>query len=148
MDASFAVYGALLATALFVWFAILGFLMGTLGPWRKLAAVHRAERSPESPPLGRQYAMFGRVRYNGVLRFAFETAGLHVSIHPLFRLGHPPLLIPWSAFPSIRRKDKKPDSLAVETEPGVALELSARHEEELRRRTGLTGDTPVSREAE
>lgn len=137
MDWSIAVYGALGAVALVAWFSVLGLLMGTLGPWRTLAVAHRATRAPEAPVLGRQYAMFGRVRYNGVLRFAYEPEGLHVSIIPLWRLGHPPLLLPWSAFRTIRRKDKKPGALAVEVEPGVALELSARHEDELRKRTGL-----------
>lgn len=41
--------------------------------------------------------MMGPVSYRGVLTIHATPIGLFLSVMVLFRLGHPPLLIPWSA---------------------------------------------------
>jgi hypothetical protein len=38
----------------------------------------------------------GVVRYNGALTVGVNAAGMYLAMLPLFRLGHPPLFIPWS----------------------------------------------------
>ncbi|UOR03853.1 hypothetical protein MUN82_12940 [Hymenobacter aerilatus] len=41
-------------------------------------------------------AKLGFARYNGVIKAAASASGLSLSVVFLFRVGHPPLLIPWS----------------------------------------------------
>jgi len=36
------------------------------------------------------------VNYNGLLALGADSQGMHVSVFFLFRVGHPPLFIPWS----------------------------------------------------
>ena len=34
--------------------------------------------------------------YNGALTPGADPFGLHLAVWPLFRIGHPPLFVPWS----------------------------------------------------
>ncbi len=53
---------------------------------------------PLDDPVGLPYwAMMGPVSYRGVLTIRATPIGLLLSVMVLFRLGHPPLLIPWHA---------------------------------------------------
>ncbi len=78
------------------WIAM-SFLLGSLGGWISLARAYRTQE----PVWGERFWMksakmrYG-VAYRGVLNFGVDARGLFISIFPLFRLGHPPLLIPWS----------------------------------------------------
>jgi hypothetical protein len=65
--------------------------------WRSLALEYRAA----SPFRGRRFhfcsAQFaGWVGYNGSFTPGADRTGLFVAVWPVFRIGHPPLLVPWS----------------------------------------------------
>lgn len=79
------------------------FLISRFG-WSKLAAHFRTEMAPE----GQQFSMVtGRVahaNYNSVLTVGITPQGLYLSVMFLFRVGHPPLLIPWQAIKDVLPK--------------------------------------------
>ena len=77
------------------WFLIV-FLISAIGGWRALAQRYRSDM----PFTGhtwhmRSGRMGGIARYSGVLTVGVNPAGLYLAVMPLFRPGHPPLLIPW-----------------------------------------------------
>ena len=65
--------------------------------WRSLARHYRAS----TPFRGRRFhfssAQFGGwVGYNGSFATGADHTGLFVAVWPIFRICHPPLLVPWS----------------------------------------------------
>jgi hypothetical protein len=72
-------------------------LLAWIGGWQRLAHYYRCERSPNGQAIGGFWAMLGPVSYRGTLTLQAAPEGLYLSIMVLFRPGHPPLLIPWSA---------------------------------------------------
>ncbi|MBA4850913.1 hypothetical protein [Emticicia sp. BO119] len=48
----------------------------------------------------------GKFYYNRILNVSLSEAGLFLSVSPLFRFGHPFLLIPWSDIKNIHEKGK------------------------------------------
>jgi hypothetical protein len=46
----------------------------------------------------------GLANYNSVLHVGVQPEGLHLSVMALFRVGHPPLLIPWDEITDVRRR--------------------------------------------
>ena len=132
-----------------VWFA-LGFplfwglttyLLGEASGWRN---IHAHFGNPPGPlPAGRSFrsGRIGPVKYNGVLRIAHDGSGLHLAVLFPFRIGHPPLFIPWSSIgPAIRTKEVgtelikfnvgRPSMATLELYPsdlkGTALDSDAR----------------------
>jgi hypothetical protein len=88
----------ILAVALFigVWFTSFH-LIARLGGWRSLASFYRTEAGPPGPLLRFRYGRLGAItNYNACLSLAASPRGLYLSLLPMFRPGHPPLLIPWS----------------------------------------------------
>lgn len=80
-------------------------MLSRMGGWRRLA-----ESFPvRNEPLGRCFFMqsgkVGPVSYGGCLTIHSSPKGLRLSVWLPFRLGHPPLFIPWDAIrnPKIRR---------------------------------------------
>lgn len=75
-------------------------LLGRLGGWDRLARRYRA-------PAGRRpregqfefigSGAFGLGQYNGCLMAGATPVGLYLAMWFPFRVGHPPLLIPWEA---------------------------------------------------
>jgi hypothetical protein len=73
------------------------YLLGAMSGWIKL-----------SPRFRRRGAFYGEkwpfrsarmrffVQYKSCLDIGADESGLYLSIFPIFRIGHPPLLIPWS----------------------------------------------------
>jgi len=87
--------------ALFVggWLAICC-LLSVIGGWHPLAKKYRSTTSSSgklfafaSLGLGRG---FGPVSYRSCLFVRFDSAGIALSVFPLFRFFHPRLFIPWS----------------------------------------------------
>ncbi|MBT9290283.1 hypothetical protein [Prosthecodimorpha staleyi] len=85
-------------------FAGISKLLAAIGGWGRVAERYRA-RAPVS---GRRFSMqsgqMGLVNYRNTLTITVTPEGLHIAILPLFRIGHPPLLIPWTAMRNGRRK--------------------------------------------
>ena len=76
---------------------LISVLLAALGGWHTLAQYY----SSPSPFLGKRLrfrsAQFkGYVNYGGCLTLGSSPAGFYIAVLPLFRLGHPSLLIPWS----------------------------------------------------
>lgn len=80
-------------------------LLSRLGGWHRLA-----ERFPgrDRQPSGRRFSMqsgrVGLVNYSSCLTIHTSAEGLHLAVWPLFRLGHPPLFIPWDEIHQARLK--------------------------------------------
>jgi len=92
--------GFLIVFPLF-WMGI-GVLISFWG-WRWLAAQY-----PEPRPFTGDYATgrsgaVGMSRYNHVLRVGADSEGLALAVMFLFRVGHPPLFIPWEEVASVER---------------------------------------------
>ncbi len=71
--------------------------LGHLGGWRSLARHYAAKGPFRGRRLHFRSARFGGwVGYNGALTPGADPSGLYLAVWPLFRIGHPPLFVPWS----------------------------------------------------
>lgn len=77
-----------------LWSGII-YLTSYLSGWHFLAGRYRTEPLTEGFYRG-VYGRIGVANYNGVLRVAFTEKGMYMHVMPLFKIGHPPLLLPWS----------------------------------------------------
>lgn len=97
MELAAPLVGITLGVVLFViiWVCV-SLLLAFAGGWRALA---RAYPAPHAPPDGgwveREALLSGRARYKNVLRLCASDEGVFLSVAPPFRIGHPPLLVPW-----------------------------------------------------
>ena len=81
------------------------YLMSLIGGWGRVAERYPAGDSPpEGAILKKVTGMFGMARYRGVLTVVTTDEGLHIDIRKVFRVGHPPLFIPFSAIQGARRQ--------------------------------------------
>ncbi|MBE9000041.1 hypothetical protein IQ274_17820 [Nostoc sp. LEGE 12447] len=94
--------------------------------WNRLAKLYRTKEAPPSNFFRMQSGSVGLVYYKGTLNVGITPQGIYLSIFPLFGLGLPPLLIPWSAI----RKIEPANQLFIErfrlylSSPKVKLILS------------------------
>jgi hypothetical protein len=72
-------------------------LISIIGGWRRLAQHYRTSDTPNGPGLFARFLRLGISSYRRTVTVHITPAGLHLAVMPLFRLGHPPLMIPWSA---------------------------------------------------
>jgi len=118
---------------------LVSFLLAALGGWESLAK-HYATSAPFTGRCFRfRSAQFGsHVNYGGCLTFGSATWGLYLAVLPLFRVGHPPLLIPWSDVSA--REARTWFSAAVELSlakvPGLSIRIARRLAEALFRESG------------
>ncbi len=91
----------LLGLTLFVviWVSVC-LVLSFAGGWRSLARAYRAPvAAPVAAPKGawveRRAVFSGAARYKNVLRLRADEAGVYLSVVALFRIGHPPLFVPW-----------------------------------------------------
>lgn len=98
-----------------IWSGVV-YLLAWLSGWRRLARHYRCAKAPAGSVFGTLWAMLGPVNHRGTLQIQPAPEGLYLSMMALFRIGHPPLLIPWHA---IKRQDGTQLSLVKM----VALEL-------------------------
>ena len=81
-------------------------LLSLMGGWHRLAAKYRSTSEID----GEKYRFasmslgtgFFPVRYRNVLFVTVGRTGITLSVNFLFRVLHPPLLIPWSAVETVR----------------------------------------------
>lgn len=64
--------------------------------WRHVARRYGASEPCGGPSFRMRSGRFGPVKYRGMLFLAADPAHLHVSVLPLFRVGHSPFSVPWS----------------------------------------------------
>ncbi|MBX3436055.1 MAG: hypothetical protein KF861_01085 [Planctomycetaceae bacterium] len=84
-----------------LWVAIL-LAAAQLGGWAALAEHFRSDHRPLGKPHYLCSGSFGRMNYGFCLTIGVSDDGLSLSVLPFFRVGHPPLLIPWREFHSTR----------------------------------------------
>ena len=94
------------------WLGISWFI--SLNGWSQLSKHFRASEAVSQAPATSFSMQSGTLRkvgsvgfggnYRGALTIRCGPAGLGLSVMPLFRFGHPPLLVPWSALGSIEEK--------------------------------------------
>jgi hypothetical protein len=97
LEANGALIIAAVSIGLFVaiWLAV-SFLLSRVGGWKALSQVYRSQRAvPTGGWVERRVLLSGRARYKNVLRLTADTEGLYLSVAFPFRLGHPPLFVPW-----------------------------------------------------
>lgn len=127
------------------WIAV-SCLLSALGGWWQLARDFRAS----GDFLGRTWRFqsasmrFG-MGYNGVLSVGADHAGLRLSILFPFRVGHPPLLIPWHELDLYREKRWfiRVARFRIRSHPSVPLVLSERLVGKIEQALG--GPFPVGR---
>jgi hypothetical protein len=80
----------------FNWVAI-SFLFAYGSGWSQLAKQYRTRQPPPNNLSSMNSGRVGWVSFKGCLNIGVTSKGLYLSVFPLLRLGHPPLLIPWTA---------------------------------------------------
>lgn len=71
------------------------FLISALGGWSRLAVHYESQSTFRGKTWHFQSARLWLANYNGCLTIGADNSGLYLKVFPLFRVGHPPLLIPW-----------------------------------------------------
>lgn len=76
---------------------LVSYTLAVIGGWSKLAA-HYPESSPCSGARFRFRSgqIGGLANYSGMLTLGADPMGLHLAVALPFRVGHPPLCVPWS----------------------------------------------------
>lgn len=98
-----------------IWSGVV-YLLAWVSGWRRLARHYRCAKAPTGSVFGALWAMLGPVSYRGTLQIQPAPEGLYLSTMVFFRLGHPPLLIPWHAI-------KRQDGAQISLIKMVALDL-------------------------
>jgi hypothetical protein len=79
----------------FLWLVV-GFIVAQLSGWAELASHYRSTNPFEGQRLRfRSSKMRLNMQYNGCLTVGLSQQGMYLALLFLFRIGHPPLVIPW-----------------------------------------------------
>jgi hypothetical protein len=71
-------------------------LISLLG-WSDLARQHSAFSPATGTRFSGQSITIGKLgNYNGCITIHTSESGMHLAVFPIFRIGHPPLYLPWS----------------------------------------------------
>lgn len=80
-------------------------LMSFIGGWGRVAKVYAAVgEPPQGRVLKHVMGMFGMARYKHVLTVITTDTGLYIENRKVFRPGHPPLFIPFTAITYARKQ--------------------------------------------
>jgi len=94
MDEILHQYYALIFVAVWV---LISFTISRMGGWHVLAQHYHRRLEPSGERWRFQSAQFRRMTsYSNILFISANRRGLWLSVLFLFRLGHPPLFIPWN----------------------------------------------------
>jgi len=111
-------------------FTFVSFIIGTISGWRLLS---KRFSCPKSTFHGETWS-FRRARmrffanYGNCIDFGADQSGLYMSIFPILRVGHPPLLIPWSEITVVPGETGlvfKQRTLRLGRQEAVSLRISA-----------------------
>jgi hypothetical protein len=78
-------------------------LMSLIGGWRRLARLYRAERPAGGNATPYVTGMIGMARYKRLLTVTTNENGMFIEIRWIFRIGHPPLFLPWRDIRNARK---------------------------------------------
>jgi hypothetical protein len=88
-----------------VFWLVISLVISRIGGWAALAKVYRCEDSFEGERWRfRSGQMRYAMSYNNCLTIGADRRGIYLFILFLFRAGHPPLFIPWSAITVSEKK--------------------------------------------
>jgi hypothetical protein len=76
-------------------FVAVSFVLSVTGGWRRLAAHYRLDRGGGFPCKHVVSGELGWVSYNNCLTVGGDERGFYLAVLFPFRMGHPPLCIPW-----------------------------------------------------
>jgi hypothetical protein len=79
---------------IFLWATVL-FIVAYIGGWSRLAQYYQTQSKFEGKKWGFKSGRMGVTNYNGCLTIGANDQGLYLAVFPIFRVGHPPLFIPW-----------------------------------------------------
>ena len=74
---------------------IVSFVLANIGGWSRLAQYYETQSRFEGKKWSFRGGRMGMINYNGCLTIGVDDDGLYLAVFPLFRVGHPPLFIPW-----------------------------------------------------
>ncbi len=83
---------------------VMALVFAHVGGWARLAKRYRAQQRPAGKTFRFQSGKFGGVNYSGVFTVVVAREGMYLSVMPFFRLGHPPILLPWEAMENFEKK--------------------------------------------
>ena len=117
-----------------LWCSVLR-LLSWMSGWRRLAERFHHPKPFEGSYYRFQTAHMTGVRFGGVLEIGVGETGLYLVPMILFRLFHPPLLIPWSELraASVKRFLFEGHRLTFHSFPGIELDLHRRTFEKMAR---------------
>jgi hypothetical protein len=111
-----------------VFWLVISLVISRIGGWAALADVYRLEDSFEGERMRfRSGQMRYAMSYNNCLTIGADRRGLYLSVFFFFRLGHPPLFIPWSEI-TVTEKQRyfmNATEFTFSRVPGVYLRLSS-----------------------
>jgi hypothetical protein len=107
------------------WCAIT-YLLALMSGWRRLAAHYAADVPVSGQRFRFRSAKSGLVRYNHCLNFAATAEGLHLWLLLPFRLGSPPLLVPWADVSATPAREFMFSSVALRFSraPGIRMRIT------------------------
>lgn len=80
------------------------FLLSRVGGWSELAARYPAPDGVTGTNFHWRSGRVGWVNYRNCLNLTATPAGLKLSVVAIFKMGHAPILVPWSAIRAEREK--------------------------------------------
>lgn len=104
-------------------------VIATVSGWRRIAALYPATCSPRGRCYGMQSATVGWANYNNCLTIHASDEGLHIKPWALFKFGHAPLFLPWSAICNRQEKQilwARSVSFEIGSPPACKMSLSPR----------------------
>ena len=138
-DASDLVGGLLVLFMAAMWVAGT-FILSRYDGWYKLQQRFTTTPLPNIETLNMKSAKMEWIRFRNTLSISERPDGLYLRPMPLFRFGHPPLLIPWR---EIKRRHE--DGLFLRY---VVLTLGSKERVELKITEGLAQELKADRELE
>ena len=79
---------------IFLWVTVL-FILAYIGGWSRLAQYYQTQSTFEGERWNFKSGRMGVTNYSGCLTIGVNDRGLYLAVFPIFRVGHPPLFIPW-----------------------------------------------------
>ena len=121
---------------------LVSFLLAAISGWRTLAHLYPARGTFSGKHYFFRSGNLNGVRYGGCLTLGADRAGLSMSVLFMFRMGHPPIFIPWSDVQAQAGRDWgfSVINLSCKQVPGITIRLRRKDAEALFKDAG----SPVS----
>ena len=94
----------LLALSVPVCWCFVVYMTARTSGWAALAGKYRATNTPAGKRFDFQSIKLGSVNYSAGLTIVVSSVGLYLSMLPFFRIGHPPLFIPWADIHDVQER--------------------------------------------